>query len=465
MGAPSLDRDGWTVWSGEVRPTGERWLRIDMGRQRTFEAVSLLVSRPESAPSCVVVEISADGDSWQSFGSASVVGERCWIRSSHVTARFVRVGGEGWPAPATDGARMTVADLAVHVADEHHLRRALDRRFGSAAAARLLAAYQETWIGAADLDRIADLGFDLVRVPFAWQMLMDDDGAMRDDASAFGRLDWVVAEAARRGLYVVLDLHAAPGGANPAHFGGQAGSNRLWTDPTAQQMTERLWRAVAARYAVQPAVAGYDLLNEPLAADAGPEDERQLRVKYDLVDRLVRAVRDVDPDHTIFIPAFPSLGVAPPPARYGWTNVVYETHHFGIEAHDDEAGQAQFVRTTLEGLAAARRSSDVPLFVGELWLSDFTPLFGDFVRGLNELGISWANWTYKHKQPAGARFPEGISQGPNWGFFYAGPDAEPDIDHDAAATIEAKWRRYTTDAFTRNDDLADVLGAAAREAR
>jgi hypothetical protein len=137
--------------------------------------------------------------------------------------------------------------------------------------------------------------------------------------------------------------------------------------------------------------------------------------------------------------------------------VVYETHHFGGEAHDDEPGQARFVRATLDRLEVARQDWGVPVFVGEFWLSDFPGLVAEFVSGLERLGISWANWTYKHKNPPEARFPEGITMGPSWALVHDGPDAEPDIDHDDEATIAERWAHHGSAAFRTNDALAAAL--------
>ena len=49
-------------------------------------------------------------------------------------------------------------------------------------------------------------------------------------------------------MYVVLDLHAAPGGQSGYFIADPQGKKRLWDDETYQQRTVALWKAIAARY-------------------------------------------------------------------------------------------------------------------------------------------------------------------------------------------------------------------------
>lgn len=86
------------------------------------------------------------------------------------------------------------------------VRRLLIKRFGDKTAGELIAAYEDSWITDADLDKVKALGFNVVRVPFAYSTLLNEDGTWRADA--FARLDWIVCQAWERGLYTILDFHA-----------------------------------------------------------------------------------------------------------------------------------------------------------------------------------------------------------------------------------------------------------------
>ena len=90
--------------------------------------------------------------------------------------------------------------------------RVLDERLGRETRERLFDVYEDNYLSEADFDNIAALGMNVVRIPFAWWNILDDDGALRQDA--FTRLDWAVSCCAERGMYVILDLHAARGSQN-----------------------------------------------------------------------------------------------------------------------------------------------------------------------------------------------------------------------------------------------------------
>ena len=87
---------------------------------------------------------------------------------------------------------------------------------------------------------------------------------MKEDA--WGYLDWAIAEAKEREMYVVLDLHGAAGRQGWEHHSGCAGKNELWNSETYRDRTIWLWERIAEKYKGEEAIAGYGLLNEPWGA-------------------------------------------------------------------------------------------------------------------------------------------------------------------------------------------------------
>ena len=67
----------------------------------------------------------------------------------------------------------------------------------------------------------------------------------------------------------------------------------LWVHRDFQDRVVNLWEHLADHYRGHPGVAGYNLLNEPA-------DESRA-VVGPLYQRLVTAVRAVDPDHILFL--------------------------------------------------------------------------------------------------------------------------------------------------------------------
>jgi hypothetical protein len=87
---------------------------------------------------------------------------------------------------------------------QRHIMEKLSEVAGADAARDFEHAVYRDFIASADLARIAGLGFNVVRVPFNARLL--------DDEAGWTVLDGVLDAAEKAGVYVVLDLHAAPGG-------------------------------------------------------------------------------------------------------------------------------------------------------------------------------------------------------------------------------------------------------------
>lgn len=139
-----------------------------------------------------------------------------------------------------------------------------------------------------DFARVADLGFNAVRFALnaTWY---------RDDPRAFWRwLDRNVGWARDNGVLLILDLHVPIGG-TWLDASDPAPDFSIWTDPEVAAENVAFWLAIAERYRYEPTIAAYDLLNEPVTADATGAAWRQLAAE------MVRAVRSVDPNHLLIV--------------------------------------------------------------------------------------------------------------------------------------------------------------------
>ena len=93
--------------------------------------------------------------------------------------------------------------------------------------------YQDLFIREEDIAQIEKLGFNCVRVPFWYRNFMQEDGSWltenTDENPGFQKLDWLIETCRQHGIYVILDLHGAPGGQSMNHSTGKAGRNLLYT--------------------------------------------------------------------------------------------------------------------------------------------------------------------------------------------------------------------------------------------
>lgn len=276
-------------------------------------------------------------------------------------------------------------------ADHAEALEVLTERFGEATAYALFNTYLDNFITEYDLDEIKAMGFNCVRVPFWFRdFYYDDAGRKILDADGnwdFSRLDWVVDACAARGLYVILDMHGAVGYQSDAPHSGKGGSCGLYGDtPQSEQyrrLTDELWTAIAARFRGNPAVAMYDLLNEPMC-DVDASELTRRKNNTMIYERLYDTVRAADPDHVITLECIWTPLALPHAVFKGWNNVVYQVHFYQ---------NSNFIFNLFVTLARIYYA-DVPLLMGEFYPHKRTTWENCF-RTMEKHGFSWMLWTYK----------------------------------------------------------------------
>ena len=310
---------------------------------------------------------------------------------------------------------------------------------------QLFDTYQDNWITEADLDIIADSGANCIRVPFWYRNFMKNEAGdwIEDDLDknpGFKRLDWVIKQAGARGMYVILDLHGAPGGQSMNHSSGTVGRNDLYSSDECRATMKKLWTAIAERYKDEPAVAAYDLMNEPQNNDGfeenehfvSPWDEAAWQQTNDVYREMTAAVRAVDPDHVISVEGIWRITNLPNPEDEGWTNMLYQVH-----LYDDTA---QF-RTLAKEVADYGRAHGVATLVGE-----FSNMAG--IEICDENGISWTSWTYK-----GAKGSNGT-----WFWYYGTPTPAVPKNTDFDTALE-RWGEAirTENGFTQSGVVTSAI--------
>ena len=211
-------------------------------------------------------------------------------------------------------------------ATESQMRASVDRGARPRARGALLRSPAHALLrGRATRALLAELGVNCVRIPVNYRHFERDDRPFELREEGFERLDRVVRLCAEHGIYSVIDLHAVPGcqnqhwhSDNPTHIAA------FWQHPHFQDRVVHLWQAFATRYRDEPWIGGYNLLNEPAdpsGAVVGP-----------FHDRLVAAVREIDPDHIVFVDGNTystdfSMFAEP------YENAVYACHDYARAGH------------------------------------------------------------------------------------------------------------------------------------
>jgi endoglucanase len=297
------------------------------------------------------------------------------------------------------------------VTDQCTLEAKLTERFSYDEKERLIKVFRDNWITTRDWDQLQAFGFNVVRLPILWSVIEDEKKPKTLRADAWKYLDWSIAEAKKRGIYVILDLHGAHGGQTPNDHTGCAGQNKYWTDAEAQERTKWLWQQIATKYRDEPVVAAYDPLNEPWGSTAEAMVAR--------VEDLYKTIRAIDDKHIVLLPShYGSIDAYGSPTAKGFTNVAFEIHPYpGL--FGDRPGDSPYMvhrdwlrcgQSGTGGVCAYNKQvSDlkVPLLVGEFqpWQGAGLDLGGQIGRATYDTYASygWAStsWTYKLVSPAG----------------------------------------------------------------
>ncbi len=368
----------------------------------------------------------------------------------------VNLGGwlvfEEWFCAVNDGldARPGTTDDWLPKATGTEIYNALKTSYGATEAERLISLYQQNWITEYDLDYLQDIGINCVRVPFWYRNLQFEDGTWKTKTVNgktvidFDRLDWVVEECGKRGIYVILDLHGAPGFQNNAHHSGANNSMHLFDNNAAgeayRQETISIWKAVATHFAGCGTVAGYDLLNEPYC-DASI-NTTNIKNMY---DRLYNAVRSVDTETVNIMEGIWDLYALPNPSTMGWTNIMYELH-----LYDSSESAVNSKATHIKNMS---KSYNVPVYVGEFESGDYEQLA---ISSYAATGASLTTWTYK-----------GISSEKQWFLRYATDrdkvnlktdrstvdDPSNSISTDSISEIEEKWGEILQTDYSKSGGL------------
>jgi endoglucanase len=173
-----------------------------------------------------------------------------------------------------------------------------------------------------DYARVAELGMNAVRFYLNYHTLESDAAPGQWLTDGWQWLDDNIAWAKAHEVYLVLNLHVPQGG-----YQSLGAGRALWTEPQLQARFVALWRAIAERYADEPTIAGFDLLNEPVV-------ETSIGQWQELAERTIAAIREVDPAHAVFVERV--NGVAGDFSenrdrnffRVSDPNVVYEFHFY-----------------------------------------------------------------------------------------------------------------------------------------
>jgi len=215
---------------------------------------------------------------------------------------------------------------------QHEFRAKLIQTVGETKTKEFYDAWLANHFTKADVDSMAAWGFNSIRVALHYEWFTPSiqnepvSGQITWFDKGFNMIDDLLSWCEANQMYLILDLHAAPGGQgkDEAISDYNPSLPSLWESNLNKTKTVALWRKLAERYANEPWIGGYDLINE--INWTFPEgNNSQIRALY---GQISNAIREVDPNHIIYIEgnwfANDFSGLTPP-----WdANMVYSFHKY-----------------------------------------------------------------------------------------------------------------------------------------
>ncbi len=249
-----------------------------------------------------------------------------------------------------------------------------------------------------DIDSMKAWGFNSVRLPMHFNLytLPIEKEKIKNENTwiekGFEMTDSLVAWCKANKMYLILDLHAAPGGqGNDLNISDRdPATPSLWDSEENQKKTIALWKKLATRYANEEWIGGYDILNEPNWGFEDPtNDKNGLKEKTNaplrkLMMDITTAIREVDKNHIIIIEGNGwgnnYNGIYPP-----WDNNMVLSFHKYWNYN---------TQASIQHILDARKKYNVPVWLGETG-ENSNVWFADAIQLLETNNIGWAWWPLK----------------------------------------------------------------------
>jgi aryl-phospho-beta-D-glucosidase BglC (GH1 family) len=317
-------------------------------------------------------------------------------------------------------------------------------KFGKMDKSTLMRTFRDNWFTENDVQKIAALDMNCVRIPIWWRATNESDNY---DGS-FDYINQSIKWCNKNGLYVILDLHGAPGGQNnyDVNLGERHDpTNDLWNNITFQNQFVEWWNRTADLYKNESIVAGYDILNE-----GTPTDFSNM---IDLYNRTYYAIRNIDRNHIIILEVGDKsenhslMPLSEEIRQKGWTDIVYSFHYYPTDCADP----FNSFETDIPRLRHWANQSDVPIYIGEFNTIEIDVCNGSaklnstqrlnllekYLDTFEDYGWSWTFWSYKKIER---------DREYSWGLYgYENENLTPDFENDSLGEIETAFRNMRTE--------------------
>ncbi|MBD3583656.1 cellulase family glycosylhydrolase [Flavobacterium selenitireducens] len=283
---------------------------------------------------------------------------------------------------------------------QHKIREKITQLIGTANTETFYQAYRDNGITKRDIDSLKAWGFNSVRLPMHYNLYtlpieQESGGGNTWLDEGFERTDQLLEWCEQNQMYLILDMHATPGGqgkdANISDY--DATKPSLWESEANRTKLIALWRKLADRYKDRQWIGGYDLINEPnwsftQGGNINGCTENANTPLRDLYIQLTNAIREVDTNHMIIIEGncwgnnYNGILSA---TNQPWDNNMALSFHKYWNANTQGA---------IQGMLNLRTTYNLPIWLGETG-ENSNVWFKDAISLCESNNIGWAWWPMK----------------------------------------------------------------------
>lgn len=284
-------------------------------------------------------------------------------------------------------------------ANQTDIRSKIEKLIGKERTKTFYAAWLKNGMEKSDVDSLKAWGFNSIRLPMHYDLftLPADKEPVKGKNTwlkkGFELTDSLLKWCREDEIWLILDLHAAPGGQGHDLPIADRDSTKpsLWQSVANREKTIALWKKLAEQYKNEKWIGGYDIINEPNwsfehpddKTNHGTEDKGNAPLRKLLMD-ITAAIRTVDTNHIIFIEgngwANNYAGIMPP-----WDkNMVVSFHKYWNK--NDVASIQKFIEI--------RNTYNIPLWLGESGENN-NQWYRDAIQLVESHDIGWCWWPLK----------------------------------------------------------------------
>lgn len=297
---------------------------------------------------------------------------------------------------------------------QYRIRQRIEELIGPEQTKEFYDAWLANHMRKSDVDSMKKWGFNSIRLPMHYNLYtlpVEKEPVAGSNTwldKGFQLTDSLLSWCKANSMYLILDLHAAPGGqGNDLNISDRDPSKpSLWDSEANQQKTVALWRKLAERYANEQWIGGYDIINEPNWGFTDPENDKNgtgepsnAPLRKLMVD-ITRVIRQVDKNHLIIIEGNGwgnnYRGILPP-----WDSNMALSYHKYWNFND---------LASIKGILESREKYNIPVWLGETG-ENSNVWFTEAIRLLESNNIGWSWWPLKK---LGSNNPLEIKSNPNY---------------------------------------------------